>query len=98
MVEQTREGRGEEQAAAALANLARESEENRNSIVNSNGIPPLLALIDSPNAKVGVLRPKEKREERRGEGMGSLPPATPQQPLTWRSSFPPIWPPSDHFL
>lgn len=78
VVEQTREGRGEEQAAAALANLARESEENRNSIVNSNGIPPLLALIDSPNAKVGVLRPKEKREERRGEGMGSLPPATPQ--------------------
>ena len=45
------ERNGQEQAAAALANLARESEENRNSIVNSNGIPPLLALIDSNSSK-----------------------------------------------
>ena len=38
---------GQEQAAAALANLARESEDNRNSILNTDGIPPILALLDS---------------------------------------------------
>ena len=42
---------GQEQAAAALSNLARESEENRNSIVEANGIPPLLALLDSSSGK-----------------------------------------------
>lgn len=42
---------GQEQAAAALANLARESEDNRNSIVGADGIPPLLALLDSQNSK-----------------------------------------------
>ena len=37
----------QEQAAAALANLARESADNRTSIVDANGIEPLLALLDS---------------------------------------------------
>ena len=41
----------QEQAAAALANLARESEDNRKSIVEANGIPPLLALLDSTSSK-----------------------------------------------
>ena len=41
------DGAGQEQAAAALANLARESEENRASIVVANGIPALLALLDT---------------------------------------------------
>ena len=41
----------QEQAAAALANLARESEDNRKSIVEADGIPPLLALLDSSSAK-----------------------------------------------
>ena len=41
----------QEQAAAALANLARESEDNRKSIVEANGIPPLLALLDTASAK-----------------------------------------------
>ena len=36
---------GQEQAAAALANLARESEDNRKSIVDANGIVPLLAMV-----------------------------------------------------
>lgn len=40
-----------EQAAAALANLARESEENRNAIVGAEGIPPILALLDSQSNK-----------------------------------------------
>ena len=40
-----------EQAAAALANLARESEENRNAIVGADGIPPILALLDSQSNK-----------------------------------------------
>lgn len=39
------------EAAAALANLARESEDNRKSIVDSNGIPPLLALLESTSSK-----------------------------------------------
>ena len=38
---------GQEMAAAAIANLARESDENRSSIVNADGITPLLALLDS---------------------------------------------------
>ena len=37
----------QEQAAAALANLARESEDNRKSIVEGNGIEPLLNLLES---------------------------------------------------
>ena len=41
----------QEQAAAALANLARESEDNRKSIVEANGIPPLLSLLDSTSAR-----------------------------------------------
>lgn len=41
----------QEQAAAALSNLARESEANRKSIVEAKGIPPLLALLDSAGAK-----------------------------------------------
>ena len=51
----------QEQSAAALANLARESEDNRKSIVDANGIPPLLALLESSSAKakensVGALK------------------------------------------
>jgi len=41
----------QEQAAAALANLARESEDNRKSIVDANGIVPLLDILDSASAK-----------------------------------------------
>ena len=41
----------QEMAAAALANLARESEDNRKSIVDADGIPPLLDLLESPSAK-----------------------------------------------
>ena len=37
----------QEQAAAALANLARDSTDNRTSIVDAGGIPPLLALMRS---------------------------------------------------
>ena len=48
---------GQEQAAAALANLARESEDNRKSIVEANGIIPLLALLEStsPVAKENAV-------------------------------------------
>ena len=51
----------QEQAAAALANLARESEDNRKSIVDANGIVPLLNVLDSasPKAKensVGAIK------------------------------------------
>ena len=42
---------GQEQAAAALANLARESENNRQSIVDANGITPLLEILDASSAK-----------------------------------------------
>ena len=42
---------GQEQSAAALANLARESDNNRASIVRANGIPLLLALIDAESGK-----------------------------------------------
>ena len=54
-------GSGQEQAAAALANLARESEDNRKSIVETNGIVPLLDLVESasPKAKenaVGAIK------------------------------------------
>ena len=41
----------QEQAAASLANLARESEENRKSIVDANGIVPLLEIFDSTSNK-----------------------------------------------
>lgn len=41
----------QEQSAAALANLARESEDNRKSIVEANGIVPLLAVLESTSAK-----------------------------------------------
>jgi len=37
----------QEQAAAALANLARDSEDNCTSIVQAGGIPPLLAMMSS---------------------------------------------------
>ena len=40
-----------EQAAAAIANLARESTANCTSIVDAGGIPPLLALLLSDSAK-----------------------------------------------
>ena len=47
---------GTEQAAAALANLARESEDNRNSILNTDGIPPIPALDSkSPTAKENAV-------------------------------------------
>ena len=48
---------GQEQAAAALANLARESEDNRKSIVDASGILPLLALLEStsPVAKENAV-------------------------------------------
>ena len=63
---------GQEQSAAALANLARESEGNRNCIVEANGIPPLLALLDSSNPKS-----KENSVNRRATHCisGSLPAA-----------------------
>ena len=41
----------QEQAAAALSNLARESANNRKSIVDAQGIGPLLALLDSASNK-----------------------------------------------
>jgi hypothetical protein len=41
----------QEQAAAALAKLARESADNRKSIVDANGIVPLLELLDSTSMK-----------------------------------------------
>ena len=41
----------QEQAAAAIANLASESSENRVSIVDAGGIEPLLGLLESPSAK-----------------------------------------------
>ena len=44
----------QEQAAATLANLARESEDNRKSIVDANGIVPLLEILDSASAKAKV--------------------------------------------
>ena len=42
---------GQEQAAAALANLARESEDNRKSIVDAEGIAPLIELLETSSAK-----------------------------------------------
>ena len=42
---------GQEQAAAALANLARESEDNRKSIVDANGIDPLIELLGDSSSK-----------------------------------------------
>ena len=41
----------QEQAAAALANLASDSADNRVSIVDAGGIEPLLALLESDSAK-----------------------------------------------
>ena len=41
----------QEQAAAALANLAKESSDNRASILNANGIPRLLNLLHSTSIK-----------------------------------------------
>lgn len=41
----------QEQAAAALANLASDSAENRNSIVDAGGIVPLITLFESSSAK-----------------------------------------------
>lgn len=46
------EGAGaQEEAAAALAKLAQDSLDNRNSIVDAGGIKPLLSLLESPSAK-----------------------------------------------
>ena len=44
----------QEQAAATLANLARESEDDRKSIVDANSIVPLLEILDSASAKAKV--------------------------------------------
>ena len=41
----------QEQAAAALANLASDSAENRNSIVDAGGIAPLLTLLEGTSSK-----------------------------------------------
>ena len=41
----------QEQAAAALANLAKESVDNRTSIMKANGIPRLLSLLSSQSSK-----------------------------------------------
>ena len=41
----------QEQAAAALANLARESVENRTSILKADGIPGLLKLLKSDSRR-----------------------------------------------
>ena len=51
MLDQERGTAAQEQAAAALANLARESTENRTSILEAGGIPRLLALMNSNSAK-----------------------------------------------
>ena len=40
----------QEQAAAALANLASDSAENRVSIVDAGGIAPLLSLLEGAHA------------------------------------------------
>ena len=52
------EEKAQEQAAAALVNLASDSEDNRVTIVNAGGIPALLSLLsgDSSNAKEATLR------------------------------------------
>ena len=48
---------GEEQAAAALANLASDSADNRKSIVEAGGIAPLLSLLEStsPGARENAI-------------------------------------------
>ena len=54
LVDMLQERRGlaaQEQAAAALANLAKESVENRSSIVKADGIPRLLVLLSSQSIK-----------------------------------------------
>ena len=52
------EEKAQEQAAAALVNLASDSEDNRVTIVNAGGIPALLSLLsgESSNAKEATLR------------------------------------------
>jgi hypothetical protein len=44
------EAGGEEQAAAALANLASDSDANRDSIVEAGGIAPLLSLLETSSS------------------------------------------------
>ena len=44
-------GNSQEQAAAALANLASDSAENRNSIVDAGGIEPLLSLLEGSSSR-----------------------------------------------
>ena len=51
----------QEQAAAALANLARDSADNRKSIVQADGIPSLLLLLD--DARRSSLKAKENAAE-----------------------------------
>ena len=51
MLDQERGIAAQEQAAAALANLAKESTENRTSILAADGVPRLLALLQSTSAK-----------------------------------------------
>lgn len=53
MLQDQQNDSAQEQAAAALANLARDSDANRQSIVDAGGINPLLSLLkgESPGAK-----------------------------------------------
>ena len=51
MLQETSGTAAQEQAAAALANLARESTENRTSILEAGGIPKLLSLLYSTSQK-----------------------------------------------
>ena len=72
---------GQEQAAATLSNLAKESEANRNSIMEARGIPPLLELLDSQSAKarenaVGAITElcrKSKENQAAVAGAGGIP-------------------------
>lgn len=41
----------QEQSAAALSNLARESQDNRKAIIDANGIGPLLDMLDAASVK-----------------------------------------------
>ena len=62
----------QEQAAAALANLARDSADNRKSIVQADGIAPLLSLLSGSsvrakeNAMVAVTQLCRKSKENQG--------------------------------
>lgn len=51
MLRENEAAKSQEQAAAALSNLARESTGNRNSIRDAGGIPRLLALLNSDSSK-----------------------------------------------